>query len=116
MLFMVIFSPLFLPFFHPFSSIFHQFIVLIFLSDPGVPGVRYMGPVVTHSLTEAFEDLIDESLADGDTKSILTDTANRVIQGNVAMHVTHPVNLVVKFRTNASSVIWWQNLRPMHYA
>ena len=36
-------------------------------------------------------------LADGDTKSILTDNADRAIQGNVAMHVTHPVNLVVKF-------------------
>ena len=33
------------------------------------------------------------SLADGDIKSILTDTANMTIQGNVAMHVTHPVNL-----------------------
>ena len=30
------------------------------------------------------------SLADGDIKSILTDTANMAIQGNVAMHVTHP--------------------------
>ena len=50
-------------------------------------------------------DLTEESLADGDTKSIQTDTANRAIQGNVAMHVTHPVNLVVKFQTNASSAI-----------
>ena len=33
------------------------------------------------------------TLADGDTKSILTDNAKRAIQGNVAMHVTHPVNL-----------------------
>ena len=33
------------------------------------------------------------TLVDGDTKPILTDNANRAIQGNVAMHVTHPVNL-----------------------
>ena len=67
----------------------------MFLSDPGVPGVRSMGPV---SLSmRGFADLTDVTLADGDTKSILTDNANRAIQGNVAMHVTHPVNLVVKF-------------------
>ena len=54
------------------------------------------------------------TLADGDTKSILTDNAKRAIQGNVAMSVTHPVNLVVKFQTNASSAIWWQNLQTMY--
>ena len=46
-----------------------------------------------------FADLTYVTLADGDTKSILTDNANRAIQGNVAMHVTHQVNLVVKFLT-----------------
>ena len=35
-----------------------------------------------------FADLNDVTLADGDTKSILTDNANRAIQGNVAMYVT----------------------------
>ena len=30
------------------------------------------------------------TLADEDTNSILTDNANRAIQGNVAMHVTQP--------------------------
>ena len=44
-----------------------------------------------------FADLTDVTLADEDTKPILTDNANRTIQGNVAMHVTHPGNLVVKF-------------------
>ena len=72
-----------------------------------------MGPVVTKYVSYLFENLTDVTLADGDTKSILTDNANRTIQGNAAMHVTHPVNLVVKFRTNASSAIWWQNLQPM---
>ena len=44
-----------------------------------------------------FANLTDVTLADGDTKSILTDNADRAIQGNVAMHVTHPVHMVVKF-------------------
>ena len=32
--------------------------------------------------------LTDVTLVDEDTKSILTDNANRAIQGNQAMHVT----------------------------
>ena len=53
---------------------------------------------VTHSLSPTpFADLTDVTLADEDTKAILTDNAKRAIQGNVAMHVNHPVNLVVKF-------------------
>ena len=43
------------------------------------------------------KNLTDVTLADGDTKPLLTDNANRAIQGNVAVHVTHTVNLVVKF-------------------
>ena len=35
-----------------------------------------------------FADVTDVTLVDEDTKSILTDNANRVIQGNQAMHVT----------------------------
>ena len=35
-------------------------------------------------------NLTDVTLADEDTNSILTDNANRVIPGNVAMHVTQP--------------------------
>ena len=46
-------------------------------------------------------------------KKMPNDNVNRAFQGHVAMHVTHPVNLVVKFQTNASSAIWWQNLQPM---
>ena len=43
------------------------------------------------SLTErCCVDLTDVTLADEDTKSILTDNANRAIQGNVAMQVTQP--------------------------
>ena len=43
---------------------------------------------LTHSLTELpCADLTDVTLADEDTNSILTDNANRAIQGNVAMQV-----------------------------
>ena len=61
---------------------------MIFLSDPGKPGVRSLGPDVRHSLTKrAFVDLTDVTLADEDTNSILTDNVNRAIQGNEAMQV-----------------------------
>ena len=43
------------------------------------------------SLTERRSaDLTDVTLADEDTNSILTDNANRAIQGNVAMQVMLP--------------------------
>ena len=49
-----------------------------FLSDPGIPGVRSMGPSVSNSLTESlFADLTDVSLVDEDTNSILADDTNR---------------------------------------
>ena len=54
---------------------------LDFLSDPGVPAVRSMGPVVSHSQTERpFADLTDVTLADDDTNPILTDNVNRAFQ------------------------------------
>ena len=40
------------------------------------------------SVREVVADLTDVTLVDEDTKSILTDNANRAIQGNQAMHVT----------------------------
>ena len=59
-----------------------------FLSDPGKPGVRSLGPdvclSVCPSLRDLCVDLTDVTLADEDTNSILTDNANRAIQGNVA--------------------------------
>ena len=58
----------------------------VFLSDPGIPGPIYGSGCL--SLREVFEDLTDVTLVDEDTKSILTDNANRAIQGNQAMHVT----------------------------
>ena len=60
-----------------------------FLSDPGKPGVRSLGPDVRHSLTKTpFVDLTDVTLADEDTNSILTDNVNRAIQGNVESQIT----------------------------
>ena len=62
---------------------------MVFLSDPGVPGVRSMGPDVS---PRHFADLIDVTLAneDSNSNSILTDSANMAIQGNVTMQVMQP--------------------------
>ena len=40
---------------------------VMFLSDPGVPGVRSMGPDVTKWVSNVVADLIDVTLADKDT-------------------------------------------------
>ena len=48
----------------------------VFLSDPGKPGVRSLGPDVTET---PCVDLTDVTLADEDTKSILTDNVNRAM-------------------------------------
>ena len=68
-------------------------------------------------------DLTDVTLADEDTNTILTDNANKTIQGYVAMSVTqhggqlckqwkwcHPMTT---FLTNPSCAIWWPNLQLM---
>ena len=63
----------------------------MFLSDPGVPGVRSMcldvRPSVRPSVTRLFADLTDVTLADEDSNSRLTDDVNKAILGNVAMEV-----------------------------
>ena len=59
-----------------------------FLSDPGVPGPIFGSGClsVRHKQTKRpCADLTYVTLADEDTNSILTDNANRAIQGNVAM-------------------------------
>ena len=54
--------------------------ILAFLSDPGVPGVRSMGPDVSKSVQDYVQTLItDVTLADDYTNSILADVANRAI-------------------------------------
>ena len=60
---------------------------MIFLLDPGVPGVRSMGPDVSHSIQDYVADLTDVTLADEDSNSIPTDDVNRAFLGNVAMQV-----------------------------
>ena len=47
------------------------------LSDPGVPGVRSMGPDVSQSvIPRLFADLADVPLADENNNSIPTDDVN----------------------------------------
>ena len=63
----------------------------MFLSDPGVPGVRSMGPDLSNYLhTRPFADLTDVTLADEDGNSKPADYVNRAILGNVAMQVAPP--------------------------
>ena len=104
----------FLPFFLYESSLNQR----VFLPDPGKPGVLSMGPDVS---PRPCVDLTDVTLANEDTKSILTDNVNRAIQGNVAMQEVRPGgwsnvqlmqvrHLVVKFATTASCVMWLPNL------
>ena len=70
---------------------FKENVTFSFLSDPGVPGVWSMGPVVTHSLhTRGFAYLTDVTLAGEDINSTPADDVNRAIQGNVAMQVAPP--------------------------
>ena len=59
----------------------------MFLSDPGIPGVRSMGPDVSNSVQDYFADLTDVTLADEDSNSIPTDDVNRAILANLAMQV-----------------------------
>ena len=59
----------------------------VFLSDPGVPGVRSMGRDLS---TTPFADLTDVTLADEDSNSIPADDVNRAILDNVAMRVAPP--------------------------
>ena len=63
--------------------------LLKLLSGPGIPGLQSIGLFI--SLTpRPFADLTDVTLADEDSNSIPTDTANKAIQGYVAMQVTQP--------------------------
>ena len=94
-----------------------------------------MGPLFSNKLSETpYANLTDVTLADEYTNPILTDNANRAIQGNVAMHVMLPGgqlwnqckwchlvakfatnarrHLVVKIATNASVAMLWPNLQP----
>ena len=77
-----------------------------------------MGPNVSNI---RFADFTELTLADEDTDSILTDNANRAIQGNVTMQVMQPSgqvwkqckwrHLMTKFWTNPSCAVWWPNMQ-----
>ena len=68
-----------------FNVYFQSVFLKVYLSDPGVSGVRSMGLLVSNSLRDVRFNLTDVTQADEDTNSILADNANRAIQGNVAM-------------------------------
>ena len=57
----------------------------VFLSDPGIPGVRSMGPSLSKS---CLVDLTDVTLVDEDTNSkSQADDTNRAIPSNLEMQV-----------------------------
>ena len=64
------------------KCIWSGFCILVFLSDPGVPSPIFVSGCPSVS-PRGCVDLTDMTLADEDTNSILTDNANRAIQGNV---------------------------------
>jgi len=55
-----------------------------FLLDPGIPGVRSMGPDVSPT---PCSDLTDVTLADEDINSMQIDDVNMAIRGELAMKV-----------------------------
>ena len=60
-----------------FPGLHSESVYYEFLSDPGVPGVRSMGPDVRQSVRpRGFADLTDVTLADEDSNSIPTDDVN----------------------------------------
>ena len=61
-------------------------VVTLFISPRYTWGPIYGSGSLSLS-PRGFADLTDVTLVDEDTKSILTDNANRAIQGNLAMHV-----------------------------
>ena len=94
-----------------FQEVLHQIKWNVFSSDPGVPGVRSIGPDVCPLVTTRLcADLIDVSLADKDCKSTPTDDITKPILGNVAIQVRH---LVAKIVTDSRSANCWPNLQLM---
>ena len=56
--------------------------MILFLPDPGVSGVRSMGPGVhTYLPPRTLRNFADVTLADDDTNSMPADDANRAIWG-----------------------------------
>ena len=75
----------------------------MFLSDPGIPGFRSMGPSLSKSLSRPFADLPDVTLADEFSNSIPTDD---VIGQSQAMWQCKWRHLVAHIETNASGTTW----------
>ena len=62
--------------------------MLTIFIGPRCPWGPIYGSGCLSLIPRGFADLTDVTLVDEDTKSILTDNANRAIQGNQAMQVT----------------------------
>ena len=92
-----------------------------FLSDPGVPGVRSMGPSLSNWGRFCRYNWCDSAFWRYQLNT--NNNANRAIQGNVTMQVMQPggqicnickcCHLMANFGTNASGATWWTNFEPM---
>ena len=104
----------------PFCDLVHVQIVVDLFAK--LSGVRSMGPSLSNWVRDLWLHLTDVTLADEDTNSILTDNANRAIQGNVATQVTagHVWKASIGWRDNSSyklntlgPLCLWQCLQGM---
>ena len=92
-----------------------------FLSDPGVPGVRSMGPSLSNWGRFCRYNWCDSAFWRYQLNT--NNNANRAIQGNVTMQVMQPggqicnickcCHLMANFGTNASGATWWPNFEKM---
>ena len=97
-----------------------------FLSDPGIPGVRSMGPSVSNKLTKPPSDTSYTSYTRLYTEKVTVSTLENSSWWSQLMQVVPSGgqicnqckwrHLVAKFGTNASGAIWWPNLQLMQVA
>ena len=82
-----------------------------FLSDPGVPGVRSMGPVVSNWVSE-YETFCKLNWCDSGWWRYQRNAPRKT--NWQCSDSNWWKNLVVKYRTYEISAIWWPNLKPIH--
>ena len=60
---------------------------------------------------DLLKEIADVTLIDEDTKSILTDDANKEIPSKMTIHVVPPGGQIFH---NATDAPWWLNFQQMH--
>ena len=89
----------------------------LFLSDPGIPGVRSMGPSLSHSQANVCETYTSYTSY---TSGVIWWPNLELMQvapsGDQICNQWKWCHMVAKFATNASSAIWWTILQLMQIA